>query len=248
MLNQISSNASQFFNRIFGTSAVSTPTVSGSSSQSSSAQLNRSSFQTDGAEAAGVGATGRSQERRLANVTSYKQDDPEWAAKKYTFSKSKYNIGKVGCTITATGNAMGIKPTDVNDRTATYRQAMKNHTFKDLSGNKTGPFDAYTPVTRSSASGQKIEERIKESLRNNKPVVIGMTGGKTEEGKRYPRHSVTAAGLNAEGKIMVVDGWRKASDDDDSTAGYITLDEAMKFHGNSTSFDMSLEVSAKKSS
>jgi hypothetical protein len=186
---------------------------------------------------------------QLENVSRYRQDDPDWATQTYNFGGARGTLGHIGCTISAIGNALkatgvDVKPTDMNNRTATYREAMGRARFTDLSGRGAQVFDAFSPIARSSARGQQLEARIKESLEAGHPVVIGMTGGKTGRGANYPRHSVTAVGLNAQREILVVDGWRHVAGDK-KEALVLPLTEAMTFHGKSNSFDIALEVKSK---
>jgi hypothetical protein len=159
-------------------------------------------------------------------------------------------IGHIGCTMTALTNILTytshspVSPLDANAMNSTYNRAMANTTLIDLSGKRSNgdisPFNP--PITRGTKEGNDLESKIKESIRKKRPVLIGIRGGKSKNGKPYPRHSITAAGINADGQIMVIDPWRK----DPKTGGalYTTLDEAMTNHGKATGFDIAM--SAKK--
>jgi hypothetical protein len=151
--------------------------------------------------------------------------------------------------MTALANAISgatgqrITPADLNSNSNTGSfESVYGVKVTPLHGGKLKPsgdrvgiqMDPTDNITGDSGSG--VLSKIRQSLRDGKPVVIGLTkaNGRSADPNGYDRHSVVAYGISAEGKILVYDPARgavKGGSESSDTASAQTLDATMKYWG-----------------
>jgi hypothetical protein len=180
-------------------------------------------------------------------VSTYRQNDPEWEKDRYRWAPA-YPFGHVGCTLTATTNLLNytypeangkLTPPMANEGNALFQEAMRNTKLVDLSGNGVNRLDSFGEIKIDSEQGRKLIEAIKESIAEGRPVVVGIVGGKKGT---YPRHSLTALGIDGDGNVLIADPWRKA---ENGNALITTLEQAIEHHGRAVGFDIALSGSRR---
>lgn len=225
------------------------PTVAGQRSRVGELELRASQLRTrvEGGAPVLVAQRG-SPEAQVMGLSMYRQNDPAWASEPYRydqvlgFSRSKGQLGKLGCSITSVTNILNwsmngrssgsITPSDTNNSRNNYASAMRQTGWRDLSGQGKDLLRPFTPIAKDSASGRALEDEIRRSIQAGKPVLVGVV----REGGAW-RHSMVAAGVDAQGRVLVVDPWQN----DGGRASYWTLDEAMAFY-RAPKFDMAMEA------
>lgn len=196
-----------------------------------------------------VAAQPRSSEAQVMGLSMYRQNDGEWAKEPYRYdqvlglSRSTNKLGKIGCSITSLTNILNwsvsgrgsgtITPSDTNNQRNNYASAMRQTGWRDLSGQGKDLLRPLEPIAQDSAAGRALEDNIRSSIRAGRPVLVGIA----KEDSSW-RHSMVAAGVDAQGRVLVVDPWQN---DGSGRASYWTLDAAMK-HYRATRFDMAMEA------
>jgi hypothetical protein len=197
---------------------------------------------------------------QIQGLSVHRQNDPRWNDDPYKFNSifgysrpiesdpANNTLGHLGCTITALTNILNwadpganVTPQDANTNANNFTNAYARTRFRDLTGGnpKSNISPISTPINRGTAEGNALETKIRQSLQNGHPVLLGIRGG---DNGSYPRHTITAAGINGDGKIMVIDPWQQGTN---GAARYTTLDQAMSYHGKATGFDMAQEASSR---
>jgi Peptidase_C39 like family len=181
------------------------------------------------------------------SVGRYTQSDLRWADEPYRWIPSRL-FGDVGCTLTAATNLLNYTYPETNGRltphmanvgSPLFRQAMRRTRLVDLSGNGVDRLDSFGRIRIDSARGDRLVERIRDSVLSGRPVVVGIAGG---DNGTYPRHSLTAYGINSAGDVLVADPWLE---DDNGNAQLTTLNEAIEIHGEAVYFDIALSGSRR---
>ncbi|MDP3238010.1 MAG: hypothetical protein Q8N26_34785 [Myxococcales bacterium] len=202
------------------------------------------------AGATGVGGSLRGHE--IKGVGRSMQTNPDWSALEYEFANTFWrkpykgrSIGSVGCTMTALANGISgvigrqVTPLELNKSNTLNFERNFGVKLELLHGDKLKPrdqirigvsFDSQGNITGDSNTG--ILEKTKASLRQGKPVILGLTTatGKAATGKQFDRHSVIAYGISASGKILVYDP-AIATSGSSYTASARTLDDTMRTWG-----------------
>jgi hypothetical protein len=126
--------------------------------------------------------------------------------------------GGIGCTATALTNGLraanpqsGITPANAAKLDEKFISTMKATQFSDLSGQgkqlydrggKEGPkIERMDPIQVSSSKGNDIVNKIRQSLQDRNPVLVGFRNG---NGDGSIRHSSLAVGY-ANGQIQILD-------------------------------------------
>jgi hypothetical protein len=189
-------------------------------------------------------------------------------------------LGQLGCTITAYSNAASIvrqknpnavvpNPGDANQRNSKFENAINSVDWKPLTTEKHPKFDGTSKAGRtdiysadgtrnnSSKAGTELMERIYDSAKSGKPVVVGMHGNS----KGGVRHTVLVTGIVPGGKrgdpsaLVVRDQWRGkngsqgpgVNEKTATAAEKTTLDKTMtkNYGAVYTQIDMAMSASPK---
>lgn len=186
---------------------------------------------------------------QVFGLSMHSQRSAAWANERYRYdsilgvARSSGTFGDIGCSVTSLTNILNwsmngrgddrITPSDSNNHRNNYAAAMRQTGWRDLSGRGTDLLDTFTPIERSSTAGRALEEELRRSIRAGRPVLVGV---RREDGSW--RHSMVAAGVDARGRVLVVDPWQN---DGSGRAQYWPLEDAMKLYGASR-FDMAMEA------
>ncbi len=171
---------------------------------------------------------------QVIGLGTYRQNVGAWQGNHYTFGGNyprnpENEFNHLGCTPTSITNILvwtarklnetPPTPSNTNQKDSLFWHFFEKTTFRDLTGhNNKLEGDLFnrvkiellkTPIAQNSAAGKQLKERIKTSIRNRKPVLLGIRGNGN------PRHSVVAAGIDDSDNIMVIDPWTTISIIDD---------------------------------
>jgi hypothetical protein len=233
-------------------------------SRSTSFDTSRSSFEPESLGPTLIAGVSNNQGTvHLRGVQRFMQSDSRWSGTEYRFASNIFGnpykgqtIGQVGCTMTALANGLSavvgrtVTPKEINEKTTTKSfESAYGVKLETLYGGKLKPakdriaveFDSKGNISGDSSSG--VLQKIRQSLQNGKPVIVGLTSstGKSTTGG-YDRHSVIAYGLSADGKILVYDPARKAGTS--GLASAQTLDATMQYW-KETHIDFANAISKK---
>jgi hypothetical protein len=203
---------------------------------------------------------------QIMGLGVYRQNVGAWSTQDYTFGNQSGAFEKIGCTPTAitnilvwVANGLGLTapdPSNTNKKDSVFWNVFDQTKFKDLSyqNNKLESgllwrvkIDLFkSPIEQSSESGGRLKERIKQSIRAKKPVLLGIRGNNA------PRHSIVAAGIDKNDEIWVVDPWTAVNELDNNPnndypknpqASFAPLSLINSALGGYHQFDMAFEAS-----
>jgi hypothetical protein len=161
----------------------------------------------------------------------FAQKDARWAGKdderttnvdektEYLWNNEGQKFANVGCTVTSLTNGLRIAnpasnatPDDAHKNNELFKTALRATRFTDLSGQgkevkerwfNDPEIQQMKPVNVQSDEGKQITRRIKESLEQGQPVLLGFRN----DPSNGQRHSVLAVGVSEDGKLRVIDSW-----------------------------------------
>ena len=147
---------------------------------------------------------------KINDVPNYRQGAAPWGSEPYNINPDLGNFADNGCTVTtaaiaaqwATGKA--VTPHDAN---ANWGATLSKFEYKNLGPGGNIPFgNTFSSIGKNSSAGENLLSKIKDSIKNGHPVVLGISGSvTTPDGAHWSRHTVVATGVNEKGELLVND-------------------------------------------
>jgi hypothetical protein len=173
----------------------------------------------------------RSEVNPAKDQEGFAQKDVRWAGQDddrtknvdertdYLWANDGKKFANVGCTVTALTNGLrivnptsNVTPDDAHRQKEPFNKAFSDTRFTDLSGQgkevkgrwfNDPEIQQIDPVKVDSQEGQEIIDKVKQSLQQGEPVLLGFRN----DPSNGQRHSVLAVGASEDGKLRVIDSW-----------------------------------------